>query len=166
MFQVHFEDGLTTFQVGQLHLHTAVETSRTQQRFVQHLGSVGGSQNDHTLAAVETIHLCQQLVEGLFALIVAAISAAVAPFANRINLVDEDNAGCFLVGLSEEVAHFGGSHAHKHLHKFRAADGEERHVGLSCHGTGNKSLARAWRANQQCPLRQRGTDIGVFCRIM
>ena len=54
------------------------------------------------LRRVEAVHLGQQLVEGLLALVVAAVAAAVALFAYRVYLVDEDDAGRLLVRLLEE----------------------------------------------------------------
>ena len=59
---MYTQDGFTTDQVGQLNGYTAVETTGTQQRGVEGFGTVGCSQNDNALAAVETIHLGQQLV--------------------------------------------------------------------------------------------------------
>ena len=59
---MYTQDGFTTDQVRQLNGYTAVETTGTQQRGVKGFGTVGCSQNDNTLAAIETIHLGQQLV--------------------------------------------------------------------------------------------------------
>lgn len=162
---MYAENGLTPFQVGQFHLNATVETAGTEQRLVQTLGPVGSCQNHHALAAVKAVHLRQQLVQGLFALVVAAHSR-IAALADGVYLVNKDNAGRFLTGLPEEVAHLGGTHADKHLHELRPRNGKERHFGLAGHGTGNQRLAGSRRAHQQGTLGQRRTDFKVFAGIV
>jgi hypothetical protein len=51
-----------------------IETSRTEQGRIEHFGSVGGGQHDHVLGRGKAIHLGQDLVERLLALIVGAES--------------------------------------------------------------------------------------------
>merc|ERR1719426_775095 len=60
-----------------------------------------------------------------------------------VGLVHEDDAGRVLLGLLEEVPHARGAHAHEHLHKLRARDGEEGHPGLARDGLREERLARA-----------------------
>ena len=50
----------------------AVEAARSQQRRVEHVGAVGGRQDDDAFAGVEAVHLGQDLVQRLLALVVAA----------------------------------------------------------------------------------------------
>src|SRR4029453_189604 len=47
-----------------------VEAARAQQRRGEHVGPVGRRDQDHAAAHVEAVHLDQQLVEGLLALVV------------------------------------------------------------------------------------------------
>jgi len=54
--------------------------------------------------------------------------------ADRVDLVDEDDAGRVLLALLEHVAHAAGADADEHLDEVRAGDGEERHVGLAGDG--------------------------------
>src|SRR5437016_5788042 len=49
-----------------------VEAPRAEQRGVKHLGAVGGAQHDHTLVTGEAVHLGEDLIERLLALVVAA----------------------------------------------------------------------------------------------
>ncbi len=146
---VHLEDLLAAAHVGQRHHHLAVETAGAQQRRVEHVGTVGGGDDDDALVAFETVHLHQQLVEGLLALVVTAAEAGAAVAADGVDLVDEDDAGRVLLGLLEHVAHAGGAHADEHLHEIGAGDGEERHLGLTGNGLGQQGLTGTRRAHHQ-----------------
>jgi hypothetical protein len=66
------------------------------------------------------------LVEGLFALIVAAAQSCAALASYRIDFVNKNNAGLIFFGLLEEVPHAACTHADKHFYKVRTADGKER----------------------------------------
>ena len=108
--------GNASRQVGPVDGDAAVEPTGTQQGLVQDLRAVGGGQKDDALGGVEAVHLRQELVQGLLALVVAA-HAIVTGFADGVDLVDEDDAGGDFVGLLEEVPDTGRAHAHEHLHK-------------------------------------------------
>ena len=161
---MHSEDGFTALQVGQLHDDAPIETPRPKQRLIQTLRPVGGRENDNTLCGIEAIHLCEQLIEGLLALVVAY--GTVAALSYGINLIDKDDARCLLRRLTEQVAHLGSTHTHEHLHKFRARNREEGHVSFACHGTRYKGFAGSGRAYEQGALRQTGSESSVFLRVM
>lgn len=151
VFEMHAENCLASFEVGQLHLNPTVEAPRAQQRLVEALGTVRRSQDHHTLAAVEAVHLGQELVERLLAFVVAAVGA-VAPLADGIDLVDEDDAGSLFARLLEEVAHLGRAHADEHLHELRSRNGEKRHLRLSGHGPCDESLAGSRGPTSRAPF--------------
>ena len=159
------EGGQTSGQVGPVHRDAPVEAAGAQKGLVQHLRPVGGRQEDDALSGVKAVHLGQELVEGLLPLVVAA-HAVVPGLADGVDLVDKDDAGGHLVGLFEEVADPAGAHAHEHLHKVGAADGEEGHVGLAGHGLGEEGLAGARRAHQQGALGELGADLRVLLGVV
>ncbi len=64
-------------------------------------GSVGRGDQDDVGALVETIHLDEQLVQRLLALVVAAADAAAAVAAHGVDLVDEDDGRRVLLGALE-----------------------------------------------------------------
>ena len=138
---VHFEDLLAAAHIGQRHDHLAVEAARTQQRRIEHVGPVGGGDDDDALVALEAVHLDQQLVQGLLALVVAAAQARAAMPADGIDFVDEYDAGGMLLGLLEHVAHARCADADEHFHEIRAGNGEKRHLGLAGDGSGQQGLA-------------------------
>jgi hypothetical protein len=164
---VDLQDFSAAGAVGRLDRHTPVEAAGTQQCRVEHVGAVGGRQNDHRLARVETIHLDQQLVERLLTLVVPADKvAAPAPPADRVQLVDEDDRRCALLGLGEQVAHTGCADADHDLDELRAAHTEERHVGLARHRAGQQCLARPRCADQQHALGDASAEPLVFIGLL
>ena len=139
-----------------------------QQRGVEHLGPVGGGHDDDALGGVEAVHLGQDLVERLLALVVAAHDpgGARARLADGVQLVDEDDAGRLLLGLLEEVAHPRRAHAHEHLHELGAGEEEEGHVGLARHRPREERLARARRPDQEHALGDAPAEPLVLLRVL
>jgi hypothetical protein len=137
-----------------------------QQRRVEHVRAVGGGDDDDALVALEAVHLDQQLVQRLLALVIAAAQAGAAMAADRVDLVDEDDAGRVLLGLLEHVAHARGADADEHLDEVRAGDGEERHLGLAGDGAGQQGLAGAGRADHQHALRDLAAERWNFLRVL
>ena len=166
LLHVHAQDLLAAVHVRVRHHHLAVEPAWTKQRRVQHVRTVGGSDQDHPLVALEAVHLDQHLVEGLLALVVAAAEAGAAMAADRVDLVDEDDAGRALLALLEHVADAGRADAHEHLHEVRAGDGEERHVGLTGDGARQQRLAGAGRAHQQHALGDLAAQALELLRVL
>ena len=84
----------------------------------------------------------QELIQGLFPLIVAAHHGTdAARLPQGIQLVDEDDARCRRLRLREEVAHAGRADAHEHLDEVGAAQAEEGHPGFARHRLGQEGLA-------------------------
>ena len=69
---VHVEDGLACGQLRPIDEDATIEAARAQQRRIEHVGTVGGRDDHHQVAALEAVHLRQQLVQRLLALVVAA----------------------------------------------------------------------------------------------
>ena len=68
---------------------------------------------------------------------------------DRIDFIDEDDAGGGLLGLLEHVAHPGGTDTHEHLDEIGTGNGEEGHLGLTRDGLGQQGLTGTGRAYQQ-----------------
>jgi hypothetical protein len=149
---VDLQDGLAAGAVGAVDHDLAVEAARAQQGGVQDVGPVGGGDQDDVVFHLEAVHLDQQLVQGLLALVVAATHARAAMTSDGVDLVHEDDAGRVLLGLGEQVAHPAGAHPDEHLDEVRARDRKEGHPGLAGHGPRQQRLAGARRAEQQHAL--------------
>src|SRR3954469_23252814 len=89
---VHLEDRATAAPVGRRHRDLPVEPTRAQQRRVEDVRPVGGRDQDDAAAGVEAVHLDEQLVQRLLAFVVPAAEAGAALAADRVDLVDEDDA--------------------------------------------------------------------------
>ena len=116
---------------------------------------------------VEAVHLGEDLVERLLALVVAAdhAAAAAAGAADRVQLVDEDDRRGGLLGLLEQVAHARGADAHDRLDELRRRRREERHARLARHRAREQRLAGAGRARQQHAARDARAELGVLLGV-
>ena len=155
LLHVHAEDLLAPVDVGARHHDLAVEAARAQQRGVEHIRAVGGGDDDDAFVGLEAVHLDQQLVERLLALVIAVAEAGAAVAADRVDFVDEDDARGVLLGLVEHVANAARADADEHLDEVRAGDGEERHARLtrdrageqgSCRCRAGRPAARPWES--------------------
>ncbi len=113
---------------------------------------------------------CDVLVVGAgpagLAAALAAAETGAAMAADRIDFVDEDDAGRVLLALFEHVAHPAGADADEHLDKVGTGDGEERHIGLAGDGAGQQGLAGAGRPDQQQALGDLAAEALEFLRIL
>ena len=137
--------------VGPVEDDLAVEPARAQERRVEDVGAVGGGHHDHVRVRVEAVHLDQDLVEGLLALVVRAAQAGAALATDRVDLVDEHDARRVALGLLEQVAHARGADADEHLDELRAGDARRtarpprrrpRARGASCRCRAGRPAAR------------------------
>src|SRR6266540_3015567 len=135
--------------VGPVDDDLPVEAAGAQQRRVEDVGPVRGGDQDDVVLQLEAVHLDEQLVERLLALVVASAETGSAMAADGVDLVHEDDAGPGLLGLLEEVAHARGADADEHLDEVGAGDREERHAGLAGDGPREQRLAGAGWAVQQ-----------------
>ena len=166
---VDLEDGRSATHVRPVEDDLTVEPTGTQQGRVEHVGAVGRGHYDHVGVRIEAVHLDQDLVEGLLALIVRAAEAGATLAADRVDLVHEDDARAVPLGLVEQVANAAGTDSHKHLDELGARDREERDAGLPGHGPGHQRLAGAGRPDQQDATRDARTErvelLGVLQKL-
>merc|ERR1712127_261274 len=113
---------------------------------VKNINTICCCDGDDTRVSIETIHLNQNLVNGLFTFIVTSSLATSTLASYSINLINKDNARGILIGLSKDVTDTGSSHTNKHLHKFRTTDGDEWDSGFTGNSLGQKSLTSTRRS--------------------
>ena len=161
--RVHLEDALAALEVGRVDADLAVEAAGTQQRGVEDVGTVRRRDEDDVRLRVEAVHLDEELVQRLLALVVPAAEAGAAVAADRVDLVDEDDGRRVLLGLVEEVAHAARADAHEHLDEVGTGDRVERHARLTGDGAREERLAGSGRAVEQHALgdaRADGLELG------
>ena len=81
---VDLEYGLAAADVGQADIHAAVEAAGAGQGVVEDVVTVRGGHYDDALVVREAVHLDEQLVEGLLALVVSAAEAGAALAADGV----------------------------------------------------------------------------------
>ena len=163
---VNLEDLLAALAVGAVDDDLAVEAAGPQQGRVEDVRPVGGGDQDDVVLHLEAVHLDEQLVERLLALVVTAAHAGAAVAADGVDLVHEDDAGGVLLGLLEEVADARGADADEHLDEVGAGDREEGNAGLTGDGAGKQRLAGAGRAVEQDALRDAGAERLELLRVL
>ena len=107
LLRVYPEYFLAPAYVGPAHYNPAVKTAGAQQRGIEYIGAIGCGDKDDTVVGLKAIHLDQQLIEGLLALIVPTAQTGATVTTNRVDFVDENDAGRIFLSLLKEVAHRG-----------------------------------------------------------
>src|SRR5262249_6296621 len=164
--RVHAQDLLATLDVGARDDHLTIEAPRTQKRRVERVGAVGGRDEDDALVRLEAVHLHQELVQRLLALIVAAAETGAAVSADRIDLVHEDDARRVLLALLEQIAHARGPDTDEHLDEIGSGNREERNVRLAGDRLGEQRLAGAGRTDEQHALGNLAAELLELLRIL
>ncbi len=160
---MHAQDRLAALEVRSLDGDLPVEAARAQQRGVEDVGPVGRGDEDDVRLDVEAVHLDEELVERLLALVVAPAHAGAAVPPDGVDLVDEDDRGRVLLGLVEQVAHAARADTHEHLDEVRAGDRVERHARLAGDGAREQGLAGPGGPVEQDALgdlRAHGLELG------
>mmetsp|Transcript_14045 Transcript_14045/g.35385 ORF Transcript_14045/g.35385 Transcript_14045/m.35385 type:complete len:951 (-) Transcript_14045:158-3010(-) len=148
------------------HLDLAVKAAGAHEGGVEQVRAVGGRHKDDADVGREAVHLREQLVQRLLALLVGLHARLRALDAQRVDLVHKDDARRVDARALEEVAHARGAHAHDDLHKLRAAHLEKRHAALARDRLGDEGLARAWAALQQHALGRLGVERGIALGVL
>mmetsp|Transcript_13314 Transcript_13314/g.25256 ORF Transcript_13314/g.25256 Transcript_13314/m.25256 type:complete len:211 (-) Transcript_13314:1372-2004(-) len=114
LFGIHFENGLSSADIGQGHYYVLVETSRTQQCRIERFDKVGGTNDDNTIIGIKAIHLHQQFVQGHFK---RRLILEFARATYGINFVDKDNGTLFLFGRFEQFTNSLGTQTNVNFFK-------------------------------------------------
>src|SRR6266487_4584941 len=145
---MNLQDGEAPIPVGTINRHAAVEAARAQERYIKTIGTVRRGNYHYRLTVIEAIHLHQQLVERLFALIIG-INTGATLSTDGINFVDKDDARGSFLCLLKQVADAAGTNTNQHFHKFRTRHREERYSSLASNCTCQQCFASSRRSNQQ-----------------
>ena len=162
---MYAQDLLATLYVRTVDRDLTIKTTGAQQCRIQNIGAIGCGDQDDRLAFLKTVHLDQQLVERLLALVVTAAQTGSALTSHGIDLVNKDDRRSLRLGLLKEVAHAAGTDTHEHLDKVRTRDAKERHARLAGNGLGQQRLTGTRRAHQQNAARDLGTQFAIAVRI-
>ena len=154
---MHAENGLPTLHIRVADHHLAVEPPGTEECGIEDVLPVRGGDDDDARLWLEAIHLDEQLIQRLLALLVAEGVAAAAP-ADGVELIDEHDAGPMTARVAEQAPDPGRSDAGVHLDEVGAAGEEKRHARFARDGTGQQGLAGSRRSNQEHALGNPAAD--------
>ncbi len=115
---------------------------------------------------IEAVKLGEQLVQRLLLFVVAAKRAGRTAASERIEFIDEDDAGRSLARLLEEIANARRADTDEHLHEFGAGNGKECDAGFAGYRAGEQGLAGARRSDQQDPLGNMSPEPAVAFRVL
>jgi hypothetical protein len=85
---MHLEDAFAPDDIWIRYNNLAIEAARTQQRRIEHVGTV----RRPALVGLKAVHLDEELVQGLLAFVIASAEARVATATYCIDFIDEDDA--------------------------------------------------------------------------
>ncbi len=164
---VDLQDRLPARPVRRADLDDPVEAAGPGECRVEHVRTVGRREHDHALRAGEAVHLREDLVERLLALVVPAHArAAPAGPSDGVDLVDEHDGGRDLARLGEQLPDPARADAHDHLDELRGRGREERHPRLPRDRPRQQRLARAGRAREQHSPGHPGAHLPVGVRVL
>src|SRR5204862_3460870 len=121
-------------------------------RGIEDVGTVRGCDQDDVVLHLEAVHLDEELVQRLLALVVTASETGATVTPDGVDLVHEDDARRRLLRLLEEVADARGADADEHLDEVGAGDREERHAGLARDSAREQRLTRSRRPVEEDAL--------------
>ena len=88
---VYFEDPFPTPPTRDINHDLTVEPAGPQQGLIQDVRAIGGRQQDHTGVVIEAIHFHQQLIQGLFTLVMPTAHAGAPGAPHGVDLINENN---------------------------------------------------------------------------
>jgi len=163
---VDLEDLNPSSLVRQVDGDAAVEAARSQQGVVEDVGAVRRGDDDHARVAREAVHLRQDLVESLLALIIrreATARRALPP--DGVDLVDEDDARRVLLRVSEQASDARRADADEHLDELGTGAGDERDTGLARNRSGKQCFAGPGRTLEHHASGRLGTHFIILLGV-
>ena len=121
---------------------------------------------DDAVVRLEAVHLDEQLIQRLLAFVVTAAKAGAAMTADRVDLVDEDNARRVLLALLEEVANTRRADADKHLDEVGTRNREEGNVRFARDRARQQGLAGSRGAHHQHALGNAAAELLELLRLL
>ena len=160
--RVDFEYRFASLDVGKINEDLSVESAGTKQSGIEYVGAVGRSHDDYRLVFLEAVHLHQQLVQRLFAFVVAAAETRASLSAHGVDLVYEHYAGLSAFGLVEQIAHAACAHADEHFDEVGTGYRIEGDARFARDSFGKQRFARSGRSYQQDALRHSRAHVAEF----
>ena len=95
------KDVAASLPIRQAHGNAAIEAAGAGESGIQHIHTIGGRQENHAGVIGKPIHFREELIQGLFPFVISPTDASSPLATDRIDLIDEHDAGSFVLGLFE-----------------------------------------------------------------
>src|SRR3989344_1708634 len=164
-FCMNLENRLALFDVWKIQNDSPVKPARAQERGVENVGTIGRRYDNALFSPLKTVHLNENLVERLLALVMPAAKTGAAMAPDRIDLVDKNNRRSGFLCRAKQITHTRGPDTDKHQKKSRRKNMEKRPARLSRNRAGKKSLSGAGRAHKENAARDPRANLKKFLRV-
>ena len=118
---MYFQDCLPALNIRHANDNPAIKSARTQKCRIKYIGAVCCCHNNDPCIFLEAVHLYEKGIEGLFPFVVPTSDPGSPVSSNRIDLIDENNAGRLGFSLYKKVSDPAGAYSYKHFYKIGAA---------------------------------------------
>ena len=140
------QDRLAGGRVGGQDERHPVEAARAEEGHVDIPGVVGGAHHEDALIGDEAVELREQLVDDIAA---GAAPKLAALLAHRVQLVEEDDAGCVPARRLEDLVQAALTLAEPEVQHVLQSDRQEAGTQLSRHRPGQKGLPTPRRSVEE-----------------
>ncbi len=114
---VHTQNFFAPANVGTIHHDAPIEAAGAEQCRIKHIRTIRRGHENDALVRLEAVHLDQQLVQSLLALVVSTAEASTTVTSHGVDFVDENDAGSVLLALLEQVTNTACAYAYEHLYE-------------------------------------------------
>jgi len=159
------QNAFSTLDIRCRNHNLAVKSAGSQKCRIQNIRPVGCRNQDNSFIGFKTIHLHQQLIQGLFPFIMPTTQAGTTMTTHGINFINKNQARSIFLALVKEIAHSGCPDTHKHFDKIGTTDAEKGNFSLTCHRFGHQCFSGTRRTNQQDTFRYFTPKAGKSFRI-
>ena len=161
MPDVDLEDLLPAVHIGQSDIDDPVESSGPQQRIIEDIGPVGGSDDLDVAGGGDSVELGEELHEGPLDLAVARGGDVEASRSDGVELVDEYDAGRLVLGELEQLADEPGAFSDVLLDELRSDHPDERRLSSVGDGLGHQRLTGSGGSDEKDSLGGLDSDLLV-----
>ena len=127
---MHTQNLLATTHTWERHGDFTIKATWSEEGIVENINAIRGGDDNNTRLIIKSVHLSQELIDGLFAFIIRGHATRTALLPNRVNFVDEDNTWLIFTSHLKEFPNSLSTHTHKHLHKIGGGTLNEGDVGF------------------------------------
>src|SRR3989344_5047433 len=164
-FCMNLENCLALFDIRKIQNNSPVKPARAQERRVENIGTIGRRYDNDLISRLKTVHLNENLIERLLALVMPAAKTGTAMAPDCIDLIYKNNRRSGFLGRAKQITHTRSADTDKHLDKFRRTNMEKRNTSFSSNRAGKKSLSGTWRAHEENAARDPRANLKKFLRV-